>query len=627
MRVLFFLFLLLPVAAFTQSKRVMQLKDDFKVKEGKEFVEYYLSTDTGISPMERYQAMKEGSEEMVPRYLFFTTQSQKWLFFRVNNPRQTPVDLLIEMGDFGLSSADYYVFQADSMILEGFIAKRGGLRTGTYYDRKIIIPFQAAAGTEYAFLINVETSAPLFGLPVIFWNKRTKMNVSQGIEFGRGLFYGVLAFFIMVTGMVVYLIRQRSYLYYWLYLSMGGMLLVLKSGIPLEVFWPGRSYFDFIVSNLALFAYLIVTLQFLKEFLSYRTNQRWHVYLMYVLMGLGIVLLVAYLPFAYFRVAVQDAVMIVQTVYVNVVNLAVVAIIFYFIPRVSERFTLIVALLYYLIFSAYLFNPFIEFGFWTGRSVGHIIIYSGGLAIGVLLTTITALRVRAVFEKNREMKLQLSELNRNYSYSLIEGQEKERRRVAEELHDGIGAHLSAVKMKLSAVLNGVSSEEEKETLQEVIVNLDESCQHVRELSHELMPPSLIRFGIGPSLKDMLSLYQQKFPIRLSLKTNVQQVALDAYSQVVLYRLMHSLLQALLYSHCQYAEIRLFIFPSVEKAGIQVKYIGGVPIKKDDEILSPLRGLVDLLQGRLDTIMSNVWDDEINIEIPVKVVKQDGAETD
>jgi signal transduction histidine kinase len=608
------------ITCSAQAKRAMILKDNFRVKEGKEFVEYYLSTDTISSPEQRYREMKAGTSESVKKYLFVTTQSQKWLYFKMYNPQDHAVDVLIEMGDFGLSRADYYVFLNDSIYLSGDIEKRGGLRTGSYYDRKIIVPFSAQPKLEYHFLIQVHTSAPLFDLPVVFWNKRSKMMVSPAIEFGRGLFYGVLSLFVLVTGMVVYLLRQRSYIYYWLYLSLGGILLVLKSGIPLEVFWPGRSYLDFIVTNFFLFAYLIVTLQFLKEFLSYRTNIRWHVTVINILMSVGIILMLAYVPFSYFRAIWQDVMMIIQTVYIGLTNIAVVIILFYFIPKITEKYILIVALLYYFIFSAYLFNPFIEFGFWTGQSIGHVIIYSGGLAIGVLLITITALRIRSVFEKNRELKNQLSELNRSYSYSLIEGQEKERRRVAEELHDGIGAHLSAVKMKLSALKTALTEPSELEGINRIIDNLDESCLQVREMSHELMPPSLMRFGIAASLKDMVRQYQQTYPIRIYLKNNLQQIQLDDMSQVVLYRLMHLLLELMVHQHCHQLDIKMIVLPSVEKATIKVSYTGGTTMLKAELKNGQLFRLVELLQGRMDTVMSNIWDDEIDIEIPVLVRK-------
>jgi|GEM_PF-5915546 len=606
---------------------VFELDSGFVVAEGVDYIEYYLSTDTVSSPQERYFQMKSSHyDERVKRYLFVTTQSQKWLFFKVHNPQAIPFDFLVEMGNFGLSQADYYVFFQDTIIASGVVATRGGLKTSDYYDRNIVIPFTAQPGLEYAFLIRVHTNAPVFDLPVIIWNKKDKYLRSQGIEFGRGLFYGVLLFFITVTGFVVFLIRERSNVYYWLYLSLGGMLLLMKSGIPLEVFWPGRSYLDFIIRNFFLYAYLLVTIRFLKEFLSFRIESGWYSTVLNVFMVIGCILLLLYVPVSFLNVMFQDTLLIIQTAYINLTNLLVISVIFWALPKVKDKGTLIISLLYYFLFSAYLFNPFIEFGFWTGKLIGHILLYTGGLAISILLSTVTALRIRAVVGRNQQVKYELSNLNKKYSHSLVEGQEKERRRVAEELHDGIGAHLSAVKMKLSSLRSSIQDEEEREYIDRILENIDESTQQVREMSHELMPPTLMRYGLEPALTDMVRKYQRTYPIKLYLKSNLRQHELDKISEMILYRLMHQLLEALVHGQTHKAEIKLIILPSVSNAAIQVKYTGGSPISQTtSEEFEALKALVNLLQGRVDNFMSSIWDDEMNIEVPVATLDPEEEE--
>lgn len=615
--------LLMP---FVVKSDVFRLEKGFIVGEGMEYIEYYLSTDTVSSPQERYFQMKSAQYERVKKYLFFTTQSQKWMLFSVQNPQDVPFDLLVEMGNFGLSQADYYIFHKDSIIHSGVVATRGGLKTSNYYDRNIVIPFTAQPGLEYSFLIRIHTNAPIFDLPVIIWNKENKFSISQGIELGRGLFYGVLLFFVVITGLVVYLIRERSNVYFWLYLLFGGMLLVMKSGIPLEVFWPGRSFLDFIIRNFILYAYLLITLRFLKEFLANKIQSGWHTTLLDIAMVIGCILMISYLPFSYLNVILQDTLLIIQTVYINLTNLLVIVLLFWALPKVKDKFGLIISLLYYFLFSAYLFNPFIEFGFWTGKHIGHILLYTGGFLIGVLLSTVASLRMRIVIRRNQQMKYELQALNKKYSHSLVDGQEKQRKRVAEELHDGIGAHLSAVKMKLSALKSQITDEREKEMLDRIIENLDESTHQVREMSHELMPPTLKRYGLDASITDMVKKYQETYPIRLYLKTNLKQNKLDTISEIIIYRLIHQLFETLVHGHSQKADVRMVILPSVSTATIQVKYSGGSPVSQNETSeFHDLKALVNLLQGRIEYFMSSIWDDELNIEIPIQLVEEDTEE--
>lgn len=595
------------------------LDKHFIVAEGKDNIEYYLSTDSINNPYNIYFQMKNTEYEQIKKYLFFTTQSQKWMLFNVYNLEDKSFDFIVEMSNFGLSQIDYYIFYKDALIDSGSVATRGGLKTSAYYDRNIVIPYTAQPKEEYSFLVRIYTNAPIFDLPVVVWNKNNKFSISQGIELGRGLLYGVLLFFIIITGLVVYLIREKSYIYYWLYLSSGGMLLLIKSGIPLEVFWPGRSYLDFVVRNFFLYLYLVVTLKYLKEFISSRIQSGWNTTLLDIFIVLGIILWVIYLPFSFLNVMLQDTMLIVQMVYIILTSLLVLVLMIWSFPKVKDRVVLVISILYYFLFSAFLFNPFIEFGFWTGKLIGHFLLYISGFVISLLLMIVTSLRMKAVIRSHQKNKYELSVLNKKYSHSLIEGQEKQRRIVAEELHDGIGAHLAAVKMKVSSIKMKDCQPDEKKLIQKIIDNLDESTQNVRELSHELMPPTLNRYGLEAAIVDLVQKYQNDYPIRLSVRTNLKLNKINSISEIILYRLLNQLIETLVYTHIQKVEIKILIFPSISNATIQVKYSGGSPLSQNatNEYLA-LNSLVNLLQGKIEYFMSSIWDDELSIEIPVEI---------
>ena len=74
--------------------------------------------------------------------------------------------------------------------------------------------------------------------------------------------------------------------------------------------------------------------------------------------------------------------------------------------------------------------------------------------------------------------------------TLIEGEEKERLRIAQELHDGVNGDLSAIKFKLSTLL-----EMNNTVIKEAIIMIDNSCNQVRAISHNLVPPSLDNFNL------------------------------------------------------------------------------------------------------------------------------------
>ncbi|WP_456437292.1 tetratricopeptide repeat-containing sensor histidine kinase [Psychroserpens sp.] len=73
---------------------------------------------------------------------------------------------------------------------------------------------------------------------------------------------------------------------------------------------------------------------------------------------------------------------------------------------------------------------------------------------------------------------------------LIEGEEKERLRIAKELHDGVNGDLSAIKYKLTSM-----QEMSNKIINEAVEMIDKSCKQVRAISHNLIPPSLDSFNI------------------------------------------------------------------------------------------------------------------------------------
>lgn len=125
------------------------------------------------------------------------------------------------------------------------------------------------------------------------------------------------------------------------------------------------------------------------------------------------------------------------------------------------------------------------------------------LAALLLVTTVTAyfLRIRA---KNAEKKI-LEEQYRNEKNRLelaakkgafdafSKGQEEERRRIAEELHDDIGASLSGIQLK-------VESHEKEEYIGQQIKKV---ATRVREISHDLMPPNVQELDLKSIVEDYL----------------------------------------------------------------------------------------------------------------------------
>ena len=100
---------------------------------------------------------------------------------------------------------------------------------------------------------------------------------------------------------------------------------------------------------------------------------------------------------------------------------------------------------------------------------------------------------------------------------MIVSQDEERRRIARELHDGLGQELSAAKMLLDGLLNPDLSPQWKENAaSEGSVTLGRAIQQVRSVSHLLHPPLLDEVGLCSAVQQYLEGFTKRSGIETSI---------------------------------------------------------------------------------------------------------------
>ena len=130
-----------------------------------------------------------------------------------------------------------------------------------------------------------------------------------------------------------------------------------------------------------------------------------------------------------------------------------------------------------------------------------------GLGLGALLLFLVGglLFNRRRLKQQAELAEQELAFQEQATQITIETQEKERKRISKDLHDGIGQQLSGLKMAWSQLTSKIktTSETDAATLQKLTNVLDEAADDVRNISHQMMPRALQEFGLVSAVDDML----------------------------------------------------------------------------------------------------------------------------
>ena len=104
-----------------------------------------------------------------------------------------------------------------------------------------------------------------------------------------------------------------------------------------------------------------------------------------------------------------------------------------------------------------------------------------------------------LIQKNRLNGLRYK-IQQNIVNATLSGQEMERKKIAYFLHDNISALLSTAGIHLNILQS--KSKENNEELTKTITILNEAHDKVRDLSHELIPALLVRFGLFYAVEDV-----------------------------------------------------------------------------------------------------------------------------
>jgi signal transduction histidine kinase len=164
-----------------------------------------------------------------------------------------------------------------------------------------------------------------------------------------------------------------------------------------------------------------------------------------------------------------------------------------------------------------------------------------GIIVGAfILMVLLAYLFYNRYKLKQQAKLQAAVLQEQEvaTKAVIEAEEKERQRIAKDLHDGVGQMMSAAKMNLSALESdiGLATDEQKTAFSKIVALIDESCKEVRSVSHNMMPNALLKSGLASAIREFLDKIDSRV-VKISLYTEGLHERIDANVETVLYRVI------------------------------------------------------------------------------------------
>jgi two-component system, NarL family, sensor kinase len=185
------------------------------------------------------------------------------------------------------------------------------------------------------------------------------------------------------------------------------------------------------------------------------------------------------------------------------------------------------------------------------------------LGSSMILTLITAIilfiylyqkkmnRKQAAF---REIEKMLKREELKSAYALIEGGEKERKRIAEDLHDNLGSLLATLRMYTDTFLEKDKSGDLQNIAQKISMIAEQAAQETRRISHNLDSGLLKHFGLEVALMQLCETINISEKIKVDAFIDIHQ-SLDGDLSLNIYRIVQELFSNTL-KHARASKVRV-----------------------------------------------------------------------
>jgi signal transduction histidine kinase len=167
--------------------------------------------------------------------------------------------------------------------------------------------------------------------------------------------------------------------------------------------------------------------------------------------------------------------------------------------------------------------------------IALIIVISGLLSFGLFYTRSRKNKI-IMEQKLRQLE---DEKKLLAAQSIVEGQEQERKRIAYDLHDGIGILLSSARLQFSSIIEKVPKH--KELLDRANKLIEQAATDIRKISHNMMPGILTKFGLLEAAESLFDQFEDSPDISATVNITGNPVRLTENTEIMLYRIVQELL--------------------------------------------------------------------------------------
>lgn len=156
-------------------------------------------------------------------------------------------------------------------------------------------------------------------------------------------------------------------------------------------------------------------------------------------------------------------------------------------------------------------------------------------------------------------------IRRMHTKAQIENLERDRSRIAIDLHDELGPMLSAVKFRIASL--ELAGEAERSEIRKINTMIDSVITRIRSISYNLMPNTLVRKGLTTAVREFIDFIDSRHEIAFSLRADAS-IRIDESRCINIYRILQEVIHNAV-KHSRASEVDIDLEMKKQKLIIRV----------------------------------------------------------
>lgn len=513
---------------------------------------YYLPELTESFPIEKLvsfpQVYKfEKAKGSVPTY--WAGGRPYWFRIELKNSTNMIQDLLIHLHLSLYDEVEFYVVEKKQVIDHQSLNWKVPQQNRRIKHRDFIFPTVLQPRQEVFYYLKIRKKFGSISFPLTIWEKNNfDYYYPTNDHFGWGFISGIFLFVFFVSGLLSLVFNEKLYLYYGIYVLAALGFIYTMQGYFIRVYGDGGFGIEGDkVRYIATMLLMITNILFIRSYLRWDLlkNQLFYWYSNFFIISFSLLIFASLVDNLildnYLFNTFTTPITFLVSLGFSVPPFFVFGTTIYciYIKHFKKDAT------YYLLANL----PVFFVAFYSGLSTYEFVpgSYFAGIDFFVIaflieiiaLSGLLAYRVKLMQSVSEKLLIEKNLIQQQRTQAVLEAEERERIRIARDLHDGVGQTLAAARMTLG---NYVSQKKiESSEMQNSLDLLEDGIKEIREISHNMMPSSLTKFGLSSALKQFTNKINALGKLEIELQIVGFKERFDEKIELVLYRIIQEII--------------------------------------------------------------------------------------